>query len=790
MGCDLVTCDTGERVRRARKPNFYMVKEPLVKQSRLSILIITFILGLTAVGVWAQASSNFDVSQHSFASGGQSQSATFLVENAIGQPLDAVVTSPSFVFEAGFLGSVVNLDAGGDSFESDNFCVQAKPLAVDSELQQHTFHREGDQDWIKFNALANKSYIVEVTNLGDAADAVIVLYNNCTEAPVGSGVNAFGRIATLEWDSTKNGEYVVGLQQFDPRRFGSTANYQVRILADNTPPSAPTNPRCLAINETTLGLQWKKSPERDVRKYHIQYAGNVSGNEDVNGGDTTYYELGNLTPNQTYTLRVAAVDYSSNESPQTGAFPCTAKQPDDTTAPSFSLQQPVNSGIYTTTASSLTFTGHAQDATNNLSRAQVRNHTANKEGNDYSLTGGSDDFRVPDVPLTLGDNSIQVSIIDAANNKSTQLLTVRRLGNVSGAVIIIAGHNETFGLQPNIYNAANRAYRIFQRAGFSEENIYYLAPTGQDADGNGAPDVDAATSPTAIEYAVTVWARSRVDPDKPLFMYLIDHGLTEQFCASGCNSGPVSAKSLDSWLRTLETATGVDAVTIVMEACQSGSFIDREGAVEPVENSLSKAGRVIITSTGRVNNAYASAAGAYFSDAFFSCLTDSNDLKSCYNEGKAALNTAGVAQTPWLDDTGDGISDAGDGTVAQKRIITQFFSSMRPVITQTALDRQGGNGTLSAMVNEGAEEVTLVYATVYPPNFQEPTDVTLNLNVPTVRLEKDPQVEGKYVFPYINGFPEQGDYRIVFYAQDRLGINATPKLVGESLNLYLPLVAK
>lgn len=763
-----------------------------MKQHKFVVLVIACILGLTATSVWAQVSPNFDVSQAAFVSGGQSQSASFLVESAIGQPLGATATSAGFVVESGFLGSVVNLDAGGDSFEADNFCSQAKPLAVDSDLQQHTFHREGDQDWIKFNAQANKTYVIEVTNLGDKADAVIVLYNNCTEAPAGSGTNAFGSTVTLEWDSTKTGEYVIGLQQFDPSKFGSDANYQVRILADNTPPTAPTNPRCIAINDTTLGLQWKKSPERDVRKYRIQYTGNVSGNEDVNGGNTTYYELGNLTPNQTYTLRVAAVDYSSNESPQTGAVLCTAKQPEDTTAPSFSLQQPAGGTVYTTTASSLTFTGQAQDATNNLSRARVRNNTANKEGNDYSLTGGSDDFRVQDLPLTIGDNSIQVSVIDAAGLASSQSVTVRRLGNVSGAVIIIAGHNETFGLQTNIYNSANRAYRIFLSAGFSDDNIYYIAPAGQDADGNGTPDVDAPSSPAAIQNAVTTWANGRVGPDKPLFIYMIDHGFTEKFCASGCNSGPVSPKSLDTWLRALETATGVDEVTLVMEACQSGSFIDRDGAVEPVENSLSKAGRVIITSTGRTNNAYASASGAYFSDAFFSCLADSNDLKTCYNEGKDAVGTANVAQTPWLDDNGDGISDAGDGTVAQNRIVTQFFSSIRPVITQTALDRPVGssNGTLSATVSEGAEEVTLVYAAVYPPNFQEPTDVTLNLNVPTVRLEKDPQVEGRYVFPYINGFPEQGEYRIVFYAQDRLGINATPKLVGETLNVYLPLVAK
>jgi hypothetical protein len=761
-----------------------------VKHSRFIVLLAVLVLCLTATSVWAQSSPNFDVSQAVFGGGGQSQSANYLIESVLGQTVGDVASSASFQIASGFIGATPNVDAGGDAFEADNYCNQAKPVAVGDAPQAHTFHREGDQDWIKFTAQANKTYIIEVKNIGAKADAIIVLYNDCTEAPAGSGTNAFGSTVTLEWDSTKNGDYVVQLQQFDPAKFGADANYEVRILVDQTPPSAPENPRCVSLNPTTLAIQWKKSPERDVRKYRVQYTGNVSGNDDVQGGNTTYYELGGLTQNQTYNLRVSAVDFSNNESPPTGIVQCTAQQPTDTAAPTFSLQQPGGGGIYTTTASVLTFAGQAQDATGNLSRARVQNTTAGKEGNDYSLTGTSDDFRVEDVPLAVGDNSVQVSLIDAAGNTTQQAVTVRRIGNVSGAVIIIAGHNETFGLQTNIYNAANRAYRIFKSAGFTDDNIYYVSPAGQDADANGSNDVDAAASPASIENAVKVWANSRVGPDKPLFIYMIDHGFTEKFCASGCNSGPVSPKSLDTWLRDLETATGVTEVTVVMEACQSGSFIDRDGAVEPVENSLAKAGRVIITSTGRNNNAYASASGAYFSDAFFSCLADSNDLKTCFEEGKAAVSTAGVAQTPWLDDNGDGIADAGDGSIAQDRVVTRFFSSVRPVITQTSLDRQGANGVLAATVNAGAEEVTLVYAAVYPPGFQEPTDVTLNLAVPTVRLEPVAGQDGKYEFPYTNGFPLEGDYRIVFYAQDRMGINAVPKLVGESQNVYLPLVAR
>ena len=41
------------------------------------------------------------------------------------------------------------------------------------------------------------------------------------------------------------------------------------------------------------------------------------------------------------------------------------------------------------------------------------------------------------------------------------------------------------------------------------------------------------------------------------------------------------------------------------------------------------------------------------------------------------------------------------------------------------------------------------------------------------------------------GFAEEGDYRVVFYAQDRTGSHAQPRavLVGEgSVKLYLPTI--
>jgi Leucine-rich repeat (LRR) protein len=682
--------------------------------------------------------------------------------------------------------------AAGDAYEDDDDCSRATPISTDGAAQLRNFHSPADVDWVQFTAQANKTYIIEVKNIGPRADAVVALYDTCNQPPRGADNNAFGSTVRLEWDATRSGDYFIKLQPFDPDFAGPGADYQVSVTLDTVPPSTPKNPRCTAVGGQTLGIQWKRNPERDVRAYQISFRradGGDSGLWDIAGATTTYHESapGELQLNTLYHVRLRAIDFSGNVSPPSGELDCRIVPGPPPTAPSFTIDQPTAGALYTTSAERLTVSGIAQSPEAGLSRANVRNTTQDAEGWDYSLAGNTSPFRVKDLPLALGDNLVQVSVFNEVGVSSQRTLTVRRQGNVAGAVIIIAGHNETFGLQTNIYNAANRAYRIFRSAGYSAADIHYLAPVGQDATGDGAVDTAGEVNPAAVQAAVTEWARGRVGPERPLFLYLIDHGLADKFCASGCGAGgSFTPAQLDSWLRTLEAATGLQEVTIVIEACQSGSFLDRHQG--DVANSLSKAGRVVITSTGRENNAYASAQGAYFSDAFFSCVADSNNLKVCFDQAVAAVEATGVNQTPWLDDNGDGFYNANDGVVASARVVTRFFSSVRPRIVSVEVEQTGVNGVLRAQVEEGAEEVELVWAAVYPPSFVEPDEVTLNLNVPTVRLEAIEDEPGRYSFHYVNGFAEEGDYRIVFYAQDRNGIHAVPRREGQLDTLFLPLI--
>ena len=679
-----------------------------------------------------------------------------------------------------------------DTFEDDDACERARSAGL-RQQQLHTFHDETEQDWLRFSAAANQTYIVEITELGTNANPMLALYADCLGTELATAYNPFGSVLRLQWNSTKNGDYFIRLQPSDPALAGAETRYSVYIRTDDVPPARPDDLRCFSINTSTIGVQWARSPTIDVDGYKVNYGriGAFEGGESaVDGAETTYAELSGLTAGESYTMTVAAVDFAQNRSPVSGPVTCIAENPPDRTDPSVSLQNPQVSAIYTTTSNLLTFTGLVQDAGGNLSRVQVVNTTRSDDGWDYSLSGGEASFRVDGMRLQVGQNLVEVTAYDEVGNSSRRTIQVNRLGSVNGAAMIVAGHNETYGLQLNIYNAANRTFRILQAAGYDPDDIYYMAPAPQDADGDGASDVDATASPAAVEAALRTWARQggRTGPGIPFFVYMIDHGLDEKFCVTGCGAGQaVTPADLGTWLTALEAATGANQVSIVIEACRSGSFITKENG-NPL-GGLGKSGRVVITSTGADNNAYASADGAYFSDAFFSCAVNQNHFKACFDAGVAAVRATGINQTPWLDDNGDGVF-GNDGALAEQRYLASSFTSATPAIDSATVVRTGGSATLEATVTEGVEAIDLVWATLVPRSFVEPDTVTLNLNAPTVQLDPVPGETGKFRFIYLNGLTDPDDYRVVYYAQDVLGYHAAPvvRMTGEKV--FLPAVQR
>jgi hypothetical protein len=678
-----------------------------------------------------------------------------------------------------------------DSYEPDNTCAQANTILPDGSIQTHNFHVPNDEDWVKFQGLANKSYIIRVANVGDNVDAVVMLYSACDQAPLASDHNAFGPTIKMQWTAPSDGLYYLQVMQNDPSVYGDGTNYDLSVAVDTQPLTAPRNVRALAADQSLI-VQWRKSPEPDVAGYRVRW-GTFSGGPyfeayDVSRADTTYFQIISLTNGIAYYVVVHAMDSSNNVSPpsaEVGNIPTAGA---DTTTPILALNRPSANTLYTTTVPALTVGGVCTDTGNNLSRIQVRNITNGINKWNYGLSGGAMPCQVDSIPLDDGDNQIQATVYDAANNSSSASITIRRITGLKGAVVIVGGHSNSSDSQSNINYVTNHAYNIFRSAGFGREDILYLSPGPLDADGDGVSEVISTTTPANVHSALQ-WAATKVSAGRPFYLYLMDHGDIEYYCADGCTPDDkhITSSDLDAWLDDLEATSGCDQVTVIIEACHSGSFIDK---FDDVLKSIAKENRVVIASTGRTNNAYASAQGAYFSDAFFSAVATSQSLKASFDQGKAAVEATPNNQTPWLDDNGDGLFNPADGALAANRYIAGFFGGMLPRITTAVVTVTNGIGTIQASVEQGDEPTRIVWAAVYAPSFHEPTITTLNLGVPLIELTPDPVQDGLYTAHY-NAFGEQGTYRVVVYAQDQAGNQALPKPVqtGKAM-IYLPVVMK
>ena len=754
-------------------------------------MIFLGILALSGV-VLAQVSTNFDLSWHLLSGGGGVRNSTnYQIDDSLGQWANRTSSSTNYKIKPGFWSRVnISSSVSGDAYEVDDTCGAAHTILTDATVQTHTFHDQSDMDWVKFNAQANKTYIIQVDNVGVNVDAVIVLHDACDDTPLEFDDNAFGPTARLEWDCTVAGEYYLKLLQSDPAIYGEDT-YDLSVTVDTEPPSAPRSVYASPADQKLI-VQWQQSPERDVVGYRIRWGMSsgdpYNGVDEVDGADNTYYEIIGLNNYETYYVVVTALDFSDNESDYSIEIGGAPEPSPDTTLPSVVVKRPSTASTYTTTVDSLAIGGECADAGSNLTRVHVRNISNGDEGWDYSLAGDSALFNVESIALLFGTNQIEVTVYDTVEHTGTTSLSIERISGLNGAVVIVGGHDNFNSLQSRINYATNRAYRIFRNAGFGVEDIRYLSPSFQDADGDGFTDVTTTTTPARVHAAIQ-WAAGRVKPGVPFYLYMMDHGLTEAFCADGCSvSGQILSEELNSWLTDLETSSGCDQVNVIIEACRSGSFVDRE---DGLTKSISKGGRVVIVSTGRTNNAYASAQGAHFSDAFFSAVSSSANLSASFNHAKNVVEMAGNGQSPWLDDNGDGLYNSSDGAYAAERYVASFFGSLLPEITAASVTLTGeGQGTVRATVTRSDEPLEMVWVAVYAPSFQEPTETTMNLGVPLILLEPDPVQDGVYTASY-NGFTEEGVYRVVVYAADEVGNQATPKKAFlAAVQIYLPLILK
>jgi hypothetical protein len=419
-------------------------------------------------------------------------------------------------------------------------------------------------------------------------------------------------------------------------------------------------------------------------------------------------------------------------------------------------------------------------------------------GCDSSIDGQGNTFS-PDVRLQFEASETGTYYLRLTNQLNTAgadaiyHLSVRALSDepTAGALILIAGYlNPNDPLQDNIHNVTNAVYSLFLANGYDRERIYYLAtdPTLDPDDDPSTTDVDGLPSQQELEFAITQWARDKVASSRALTIYMISHGGIERVYLNGV-SEILAPDQLDGWLEQLESQVDNLPVNVIVETCHAGSFID------PMQ-SISQPGRVVMTSTGVYPLAYASQDGAIFSDTLIEGLGQGMSLYSAFEAARGVASTSHPDQTPWLDDSGDGIPNgSADGTEAQQRGFA--FAGTFPaaqwapyIVSAEVREVKEGQGVISAEVRDD-QNITSVWAVIYKPSYQPPSSDNEQLveeTLPTVTL-LDSDGDGIYSAIY-EGFDELGSYRIVVYATDNEELQGEPKEVRVGAELYLPTILR
>lgn len=69
----------------------------------------------------------------------------------------------------------------GDDFENDDEQELARSITTDGSWQKHTLGYEADIDWLKFEAVKGKTYVIRTSELGPGVDTYVKLYWNQSE---------------------------------------------------------------------------------------------------------------------------------------------------------------------------------------------------------------------------------------------------------------------------------------------------------------------------------------------------------------------------------------------------------------------------------------------------------------------------------------------------------------------------------------------------------------------------------------------------------------------------------
>jgi len=139
------------------------------------------------------------------------------------QPIEAIL-EPSPVPPA-----PSNPSTGGDLFESDNTCAEAKPISTDGTMQIHTFHDQADEDWTTFQTVKGLTYLIDTwVPPTSSAHLIFELWRGCSQL-LDQQLPTYSRDGKLEFFATANESIAIRVRADSPNHYGPDLNYYTTV---------------------------------------------------------------------------------------------------------------------------------------------------------------------------------------------------------------------------------------------------------------------------------------------------------------------------------------------------------------------------------------------------------------------------------------------------------------------------------------------------------------------------------------------------------------------------------
>jgi hypothetical protein len=114
-----------------------------------------------------------------------------------------------------------------DAYEGDDDPASAHLI---QRTETHNIAVPGDEDWVKFNAVAGTTYVIQTSNLGIAADTYIYLYDTDGSTLLLANDDYGGTLGSrIEWQAPADGIYYVAVKHWNPNVGGCGTTYDLSI---------------------------------------------------------------------------------------------------------------------------------------------------------------------------------------------------------------------------------------------------------------------------------------------------------------------------------------------------------------------------------------------------------------------------------------------------------------------------------------------------------------------------------------------------------------------------------